>query len=745
MKINRFFLAILTIVILVLLVTPLITQGSLYFVGGDDMRIYYLFPRQYIQNLLLNIVTDNSIGGGNMGYYPATHPIPLVSLMLLVKTFVPANTQFVMYGLNWALGFIFIFLLSGLWIERQSRINFFIRVIAGLFYIFSPFLLKTFYKHQMIVIYLIAAAPGTLYFFIKSVRERNFLYVFSSVLIFSILSTNLSSLPWTIPVFITSTPILFVEFWKAKKILMLHAVLFGISYALLNISWLYHLVYLSLNNTGLTNTLGTFSSPDFIKANIAGILGTSRHFSPLNGVINQLENGLAKNLSIVSYINLLFIVVIVGAGAFIHREKNALLTTGFIVSLLGLLVSWFLMTPNFQDWGPNSFVWLSLHVPFFTMFRNMFDKFSMPLALYYALCLAVSLSILAGRFAGKKLHLAIGIGLTATILVNASPLFQVRTEHVGVQAKLSGTFNDDFNNLAVYVSNLKNPSRILWLPLNYPSFTNVEDKYNPGHFYSGPSPLRLLSNRQDYAGQYSFITSTNIAIGDSIFPGLRDKKYAQFGRMVQLLNARYVILDKQHLPESMTSYLYGGDSRVVLKWQTEEFINGLLGKKLQDFGARYTLHEINPKYNNDRIYLTDDYEVFPNILPNVNYEKISDSSYKISLTKIKKSQKLVFLDSYYRDWTLYLVGPQLKAYRKGKNVPVQGFANGWEIDPDEIKSNFSKGYYTTNPDGSLNLHLSLYFEPNKFNEPTRKISVASFVVLGMSQLILLVKKSYAKA
>ncbi len=737
--------AVIILIAIALGVAPLLTQGNLYFLGGDDMRTYYLFPKEYIQNILLNIVTDNSIGGGNMGYQPATHPVPLVLLMQLVKTIVPANTQFVMYGLNWALAFIFFYLFTGLWLYNQSRVNFYIRVIVSLFYVFSPFFLRTFYWHQMIVIFLLAATPATLYFFIKSIRQHNFLYVFSASLVFSILSTNLSSLPWTIPVLITSVPLLLVVFWRAKKVFVLHAILFGISYGVLNISWLFHLVYLTFNNTGLISSVGTFSSPDFIQANIAGIKGTATLFSPLNGAVNQLVIGLSKNLTIVSYINLVFIGLIVMGGTFIHREKNGLLTTGFILSLLGLLLSWFLMTPNFQHWGPQLFVWLSLHVPFFTMFRNMFDKFSLPLALYYALCLGISLSILANRLTGKKLRLLTGLGLIVIILVNARPLFQMRTEHVGVQAKLSGTFNDDFNHLAAYVSKLPNPSRILWLPLNYPSFINVEDKYYPGHYYSGPSLLRVISNRQDYAGQFSFITTTNIHVGESIPPMLRDKRYAEFGRMIQLLNARYVILDKQRLPESMTSYLYGGESRILLKWQTAEFINGLLGKKLQDFGTRYTLYEINPQYNNDRIYLTDNYDIFPAKLPNVDYKKISDSLYKVSLTRINKPQKLVFLDSYYRDWTLYLEGPEPKAYRKGQNVPVQSFANGWEINPGEIRKDFPNDYYTTNPDGSINLQMFLYFEPDRFNPSVRNISLASFVGLGLSQLILFRKKHVNKA
>ncbi len=744
---KRYFSVIIIFIALILGVTPMLTQGNLYFVGGDDMRLYYMFPKEYIQNLLLNIVTDNSISGGNMGYYPATHPVPLVSLMLLAKTVIPANTQFVMYGLNWALGFIFLYLLLGLWVSNESRINFFIKVVVSLFYIFSPFLFKTFYKHQMIVIYLIAASPGLLYFFIKSVRQRNLLYVFSACLIFSILSTNLSSLPWTIPIFMTSVPILFVEFWRSKKVFVLHAFLFVICYGLLNISWLFHFINLTINNTGLANALGTYSSEEFLNANIAGILGTSRIFSPLNGVINQLEIGLAKSISIISYINLVFIAMIVGAGALVNREKNRILTTGYILGLLGLLSSWYLMTPNFQNWGPNLFLWMSLRVPFFTMFRNMFDKFSLPLAMYYALTLGISLSMLVSRFTCKKLHLIVGALLIVTILVNAYPLFLVRTEHVGVQAKLSGTFNDDFNNLVSYLNNLKNPSRVLWLPLNYPSFSNVEDKYNPGHYYSGPSLLRLVANRQDYAGQYSFITATDFSIAEEIFPMIEKKDFTAFGKLIQLRNARYVILDKQNLPESMKPYLYNHYSIEYgkLKMQTDDFIKSLIGKKLQDFGTRYALYEINPEFNNDRIYLTDDYDAFPKNLPNVNYEKISDSSYKVNLSNINKPRKLVFLDSYYRDWTLYLIGPELKAYRKGENVPVQGFANGWEIDPNEIKSNFSDDYYTTNSNGSLNLNMALYFEPDKFNKPIRNISLASFVVLGCSQLILLKKRGHAKA
>ncbi len=742
MKNKYFFLVVLTVITLALLIAPLLTQGSLYFVGGDDTRMYYVYPRQYIQNLLLNIISDNTIGGANIGYYPATHPIPLITLIWVLKTLIPVNTQFLMYGLNWALAFVFFYLLLGLWIPNQTRIKFFIKVVASLFYVFSPFLIKTLYKHEVVVLYLICAAPGVLYFFIKSVREHNPWYVFTACLILSIFSTNLSSVPWSLPILITSLPILITVFFQSKKTFILHSLLFVLGYFLLNLSWIFHTIYITLNNTGLSSSLEMFSSSEFIKTNIQGILGTARLFSPLNAVINQLDIGLIKNISPISSLNLIFIALIILAGAFLHKEKNSALVLGFILSLMGLLISWFLMIPNFGEKGPNLFVWLSLNVPFFTMFRNMYDKFSLTSAFYYAFTLAISLVILINKFSNKKLAITILLGLSLVVAINAYPLFMTKTEQVGVKAKVSGTFNNDFNNLVSYLNKLENPSRILWLPLNFPAYINVEDKYNPGHFYSGPSLLRLVANRQDYSGQFSFITASDITVSDKIFPMIQNKRFAEFGRIVQLLNARYVILDKQNLPDGMKPYLYNhySEENGKFKMQTDDFVNSLVGKKLQDFGTRYTLYEINPRYNNDRIYLTNDYNVFPQKLPNVDYKKLSDSLYRFNLTDLKDTQKLVFLDSYYRDWTLYIEGPQQKAYRKSQNVPVQNFANGWEIDPNEIRRDFPDEYYTTNPDGSLNLKATLYFEPDKFNKLIRNISLASFIGLGLSQLFLFRKR-----
>ena len=45
---------------------------------------------------------------------------------------------------------------------------------------------------------------------------------------------------------------------------------------------------------------------------------------------------------------------------------------------------------------------------------------------------------------------------------------------------------------------------------------------------------------------------------------------------------------------------------------------------------------------------------------------------------------------------------------------ILDYANGWAIDFQYIKDNYSPEYYTTNPDGSINIELVLYFKPQSY-------------------------------
>ena len=45
---------------------------------------------------------------------------------------------------------------------------------------------------------------------------------------------------------------------------------------------------------------------------------------------------------------------------------------------------------------------------------------------------------------------------------------------------------------------------------------------------------------------------------------------------------------------------------------------------------------------------------------------------------------------------------------------VYDYANQWTIDPDYIRANYPKEYYKENPDGSIDVRMTLYFKPQSY-------------------------------
>lgn len=48
------------------------------------------------------------------------------------------------------------------------------------------------------------------------------------------------------------------------------------------------------------------------------------------------------------------------------------------------------------------------------------------------------------------------------------------------------------------------------------------------------------------------------------------------------------------------------------------------------------------------------------------------------------------------------------------HMELDGYANGWTIDPAYIKAHYSKQYYRENPDGSIDINMDIYYEPQSY-------------------------------
>ena len=123
------------------------------------------------------------------------------------------------------------------------------------------------------------------------------------------------------------------------------------------------------------------------------------------------------------------------------------------------------------------------------------------------------------------------------------------------------------------------------------------------------------------------------------------------------------------------------------------------------------------------IYSTKEKET---IYREVPYEKVefvqkNPTEYEISLKNIKSSTYLNFSESFHPDWKLragnfsWLGAIMSKNYFLPDVFHIKNDANlnSFKVDPRFIKENYP-GSYRQNPDGSINVDLTLYFKPQSW-------------------------------
>ena len=109
-------------------------------------------------------------------------------------------------------------------------------------------------------------------------------------------------------------------------------------------------------------------------------------------------------------------------------------------------------------------------------------------------------------------------------------------------------------------------------------------------------------------------------------------------------------------------------------------------------------------------------------------KKQTSDLYYIALN-IKETKELIFEKSFnqnrylyinkFNDWDKSLIKNITKTFYEKPIFEethhlVNDYANGRTLDADYIKKNFPKDYYKENPDGSIDVNLTLYFKPQSY-------------------------------
>jgi len=141
-----------------------------------------------------------------------------------------------------------------------------------------------------------------------------------------------------------------------------------------------------------------------------------------------------------------------------------------------------------------------------------------------------------------------------------------------------------------------------------------------------------------------------------------------------------------------------------------------------------TLYKVPDEIFKPKITIDDDVSY--------SFNKINITQYEISVKSIKNKSDLSFLEGFNKNYKLYLnryydvernndtsfkyfTQNDIKVLFKqplfeDSHKLVYDYANQWIIDPDYIKSNFDKSMYKENPDGSIDIELTLYFKPQSY-------------------------------
>jgi len=161
----------------------------------------------------------------------------------------------------------------------------------------------------------------------------------------------------------------------------------------------------------------------------------------------------------------------------------------------------------------------------------------------------------------------------------------------------------------------------------------------------------------------------------------------------------------------------------------------------------------------------------------ITFKMINPVKFLAELENVNNQNKINLMLSFNKNWKLYLnkidekiecdnnriirykdvmectnsqqflEGDELK-YLFSKSIfndnhsTVDTYANSWTIDTDFIRNNYDPSYYSINKDGTLNLSLTIYYQPQTIYYLTWIISLSSLILSVAVIIFIKVKKPF---
>lgn len=356
--------------------------------------------------------------------------------------------------------------------------------------------------------------------------------------------------------------------------------------------------------------------------------------------------------------------------------------------LLILLASLFLGKGAQKPLG-EIFSYITNNFVLFSAIRSPDNKFA-PLIIFSIA--TIFLFILRTKINKKFIYFY----LISVVFIMSFPLLTGEAIFGRKESGVSGEFrtfiNDDFKETLNTINNDKELANIII----YPPVQSVAFYQIDGNFYGGQDMLTKSINKP------ILYFDLNQQIANNLFTKL-SVIYNKFDfRNINELNVRYVIIRKK-------LYFYNNAHPYDFVKFRSKLLKQVSAKKILD---NYFLD----------VYKVDDKQFVPRIrIPNSNakviFTYVSPVKYKISITNLRNSEKLIFAESFNKYWNLFLdeennfyfpLSDISYLFKKplfaNTHNTINDYMNSWLIDPDKIQKN-------SIIQDSNNINLILYYTP----------------------------------
>ena len=648
---------------------------------------------------------------------------------------------------------IFVTFVSMAYFLRLFTRNKLIIFTGVLFYYFNFYVWSTmFYSAKVSQLILM---PLFFTFLYKYLETKKYLYAilnFFSLFVFQSIFTNLTVALLTFFIYFVS-----IAYFIIKKNIN---ILFFIREYWLKIIMFFILTLPLFLYNAMVVFFSVISNDSFIRAR--QIIGPSKLYATLD-LIFQFRGawwefinsgGVEYNPWLWFYkhpliVTIFLFLVIVALSSFLEKNAKKIHLFWLVAYLMSILLA------SGASFYPPFYQWMYDNVPFFYIFREPWAKFTPLLVFSTTVLLTVSLDN------KKMIQKTLTLFCLFLILIKGYPFFSDKLiNNISRRWSIPLIKLPDYWNKYGEWSKINQDKKILGVPVNY--FKRNWYKENLGN------ADHQLAKLFGYSHVIYYLPNNNFGIIMKYFVDKNNPNFYKIATIDYLLVQEDIDMRLPYYNHAVRTY-------------SETLKDTLTDRLVQQFNNKLFLYAIKPEFKLPQIYTAKDIiritakndeetilkklavvlsrpdykpgtAIFINANTKINklsesigetpilsFNKLNPTKYKVSIKQAHKKFLLVFNESFNRYWKMYVnKNSNIFPLPDDKHVSVNGYANSWLIETDDICQ--QKNMCQKNPDGSYSFELVIEYWPQRLFYGAMS-AIGIVVLFSCLYLLYTVKKS----